>query len=127
MSIEEDIKNMHDFMKACVSVTCEYILKKMQELQKQINEEHQKLNRELREKIKKLEEINKELMNEYHKRVQEKIDLSQELEETISKQKIKDKIAGLKQDIENGKTRYPYILEHKIDILQELLQESEDK
>ena len=52
MSIEEDIKNMHDFMKACVSVTCEYILKKMQELQKQINEEHQKENRRINRKSK---------------------------------------------------------------------------
>ena len=47
------------------------------------------------------------------------------LENSIPKQKIKDKIKELKQDINNGKTSYSYILEHKIDILQELLQEEE--
>lgn len=40
----------------------------------------------------------------------------------IPKSKVKEKIEELKEDIKKDKTRYPYILEHKIDILQELLE-----
>lgn len=50
-----------------------------------------------------------------------------ELKNSIPKQVIKNKIEELRKDINNDKTRYPYILEHKIDVLKELLQESEDK
>lgn len=102
---------------------------------KKINEEHQKINRELREKVIELEEINKELMNEYHKRVQEKIDLSQELEETISKQKIKDKIKEYEElvgDFEktdnSGRFKRQNSIDfYKLEAFKELLQESEDK
>ena len=34
---------------------------------------------------------------------------------------IKETIEELKKDIKNKKTRYPYILEHKIDILKKIL------
>ena len=34
---------------------------------------------------------------------------------------VEEKIEELKEDIKKGKTRYPYILEHKIEVLQELL------
>ena len=40
----------------------------------------------------------------------------------ISKQKVKDKIEKLRHDIKLGNCRYPYVEEHKIDILQELLE-----
>lgn len=83
-------------------------------------------------------QINEELMNEYHKRVQEKIDLKQELEEAIPIQKIKDKI----EEIRHKKEEYEEKSEglqindfwhrkfieatHKIRALEELLQESEE-
>lgn len=41
----------------------------------------------------------------------------------IPKQKVKDKIAELRDDIKSERCRYPYILEHKIDILEELLED----
>lgn len=84
--------------------------------QKQINEEHKKENGLLREKVKELEI---DLTTVYLKGVEDGKDKYE--------QKIKNKIEELRQDINNSKTRYPYILEHKIDILNELLQESEDK
>lgn len=43
------------------------------------------------------------------------------LENSIPKQVVRDKIKELKNDIKNGNTRYPYIEEHKIEILQDLL------
>lgn len=46
---------------------------------------------------------------------------------SIPKQVVRDKIKELKNDIKNGNTRYPYIEEHKIDILQELLGGDEKK
>lgn len=45
----------------------------------------------------------------------------------ISKQKVKDKIEKLRHDIKLGNCRYPYVEEHKIDILQELLGGDEKK
>ena len=99
---------------------------------KQINEEHQKINGELREKVTKLEEENRELMSEYHNRIQEKIDLEQDLK--ILEQKIKDKIEELRNEKEQLRIEKRvlwdsgiYKIDLKIEILQELLQESEDK
>ena len=40
----------------------------------------------------------------------------------IPKQKAINKIKELKNNIKNGNTRYPYIEEHKIEVLQELLE-----
>lgn len=42
--------------------------------------------------------------------------------ETIPVSLVEEKIEELKEDIKKGKTRYPYILEHKIEVLQELLE-----
>ena len=42
---------------------------------------------------------------------------------SIPKQVVIDKIEGLRNDIKLGNCRYPYINEHKIDVLQELLRE----
>ena len=46
---------------------------------------------------------------------------------SIPKQKVKDKIEKLRNDIKLGNCRYPYVEEHKIDILQELLGGDEKK
>ena len=43
------------------------------------------------------------------------------MENSIATQKVIDKIKELKNNIKNGNTRYPYIEEHKIEILEELL------
>lgn len=43
------------------------------------------------------------------------------MENGIAKEKVIDKIKELKNNIKNGNTRYPYIEEHKIEILEELL------
>ena len=44
-----------------------------------------------------------------------------------NKEAVYDLWQKINDYINNSKTRYPYILGHKIDVLQELLQESEDK
>lgn len=46
----------------------------------------------------------------------------EELENSIPVSLVEEKIEELKEDIKKGKTRYPYILEHKIEVLQELLE-----
>ena len=43
-------------------------------------------------------------------------------ENSIPVSLVEEKIEELKEDIKKGKTRYPYILEHKIEVLQELLE-----
>ena len=43
------------------------------------------------------------------------------MENSIATQKVIDKIKELKNNVKNGNTRYPYIEEHKIEILEELL------
>lgn len=94
--------------------------------QKQINEEHQKINGELREKVKELDTKNDELLKDLYSANC----IIADLIDSISTQKIKDKIEELKQDKENK--YYDSFLEERdiektIDILQELLQESEEK
>lgn len=76
---------------------------------------------ELREKVKKIEKENSTLKNFTSSIFNDNIE-----EEFIPKQKIKDKIEELRNDIKNQNCRFPYIVEHKIDVLQELLLE-EDK
>lgn len=44
-------------------------------------------------------------------------------EKYIPNQVVIDKIEGLRNDIKLGNCRYPYINEHKIEVLKELLQE----
>ena len=94
--------------------------------QKQINEEHQKINGKLREKVKELEEENliqrKQIMNIFDNGY-------------IPKQKIKDKIEELKiqgnyKTLDNPEGRIHFLKEesdYKIEVCEELLQESEDK
>ena len=107
--------------------------------QKQINEEHQNINGELRERIKELEEANKIFALEGSK-----VRLSLYIKENyIPKQKIKDKIEELnrkEQELQNSITeeeREEYSdanisfllcdIEIRREILEELLQESEYK
>ena len=92
--------------------------------QKQINEEHQKINGELREKVKELEENrmfknNKVLVSRYFKLK----------DNSIPKQKIKDKIEEYYKKMEEDKGNVNWIITDRIvmNVLQELLQESEDK
>ena len=102
---------------------------------KQINEEHQKINGELRKKVKELEEENKLILNS-------KVGVDLSYEDYIPKQKIKDKIEKLnrkEQELQNSiseeereeyeDANISYLLcdiEIRREVLQELLQE-EDK
>lgn len=116
--------------------------------QKQINEEHQKINGELREKVKELEEyifvapnLDEMTATKYAAiqreayikgRAEEQQKAEQIIYENyIPKQKIKDKIEELEKLIEKIKEDDEYtheipLYEHDIKLLQELLQE-EDK
>ena len=78
---------------------------------KKVNEEHKEENRKLKEKIKKLEETIVDYQRMYCRASNDR----------ISKQKIKDKIAEIEKE-ENL-----YAKNNIIKVLQELLQESEDK
>ena len=91
--------------------------------QKEMNEEHQRINGELREKVKELEEENrmfkdnKVLVSRYFKLK----------DDSIPKQKVKDKIEELKKDYEdskdeNGETEY-YHPDYTIRKLEELLED----
>ena len=89
---------------------------------RKINEEHQKINGELREKVRKLEKENSTLKNFTSDLFNE--DITQTF---ICKDKIKDKIEELKQAFENtNKDRWKTVYTVQIEILQRLLQE-EDK
>ena len=95
--------------------------------QKQINEEHQKINGELREKVKELENENISKQKAYDDCYCEYKQF-----ESISIQKIIEKIEELKKLIEKIKEDNQYsneipLYEHDIKLLEELLQESEDK
>lgn len=98
--------------------------------QKQINEEHRKLNGKLREKVKELENENISKQKAYDDCYCEYKHYKQF--ESISIQKIIEKIEELKKLIEKIKEDNQYsneipLYEHDIKLLEELLQESEDK
>lgn len=129
-NIEEDIKRCRELIKINHSnwiglsnqKAIEHILTDY-EKQKQANEEHQKINGKLREQVKVLETKNNylESLSNYQHIC---------LIDSIPKRKIKDKIEELKEDKESK--YYDSFLEEKdiektINILQELLQESEDQ
>lgn len=90
--------------------------------QKQINEEHQKINGELREEVKELED--KYILEKVAKEEVEEL-----LEDSIPKQKIKDKIEEYYKKMEEDKGNVNWIITDRIvmNVLQKLLQESEDK
>lgn len=98
--------------------------------QKQINEEHQKINGELRKKVKELNTKNDELLKDLYSANC----IIADLIDSIPKQKIKDKIEELKNEKEQLRIdknviwdSQIYKIDLKIQVLQELLQESEDK
>ena len=131
-SIEEDIKIVKELLKGAKDYglyngneyfySIENILQDYTR-QKQINEEHQNINGELREKVKEL--------------IKEKQELTSALLDSIPIQKIEDKIEELKrQRRELGFKTYlrkediindDRVIMCEISVLQELLQESEDK
>ena len=129
-SIEEDIKRCEQLtrpehaswiglsnQKAILHVLEDYTR------QKQINEEHKKINGELREKVKELEKENELILNS-------KIGVDLSYDDYVPKQKIKDKIEELKKLIEKIKKDDEYnheipLYEHDIKLLKELLQEEE--
>ena len=135
MSIEEYIKiyeELQKYKRIVANIDKDYFFEFVDNLlsdyikQKQINEEHQKINAELIEKIKELEVLEDDIKD---KRIVY-IDEPEFKANYIPKQKIKDKIEELKEDKENK--YYDSFLEERdiektIDILQELLQESEYK
>lgn len=136
-SIEEDIKILQELMEdveltfaGWVDILNEREKKALKNLiqdytrQKQINEEHQRINGELREKVKELEEENRIFALEGSK-----IRLSLYIKENyIPIQKIQDKIEELDRKIRYEKNERVLIYLHKQKkVLQELLQESEDK
>lgn len=124
--IDKNINNLSDFDIFCIE-HCINIDNLLQDYtrQKQINEEHRKINGELREKVKELEI---DLTTVYMKGVEDGKDKY--------KQKIKDKIEELKDTLKHYDEYSKLnllervnidLIDSKIEILQELLQESEDK
>lgn len=107
--------------------------------QKQINEEHKKINGELREKVKELDTKNDELLKDLYNANCIIADLT----DSIPIQKIQDKLEELdkqEQELQNSITEeerekyedanISYLLcdiEIRREVLKELLQESEDK
>lgn len=107
--------------------------------QKQINEEHQKINGELREKVKELDTKNDELLKDLYSANCIIADLT----DSIPKQNIIEKIEELdrkEQELQNSiseeereeyeDANISYLLcdiEIRREVLEELLQESEDK
>ena len=143
-SIEEDIKILENLIVILPNFHLggsESIRNILQDYkrQKQINEEHQKINGELREKVKELDTKNDELLKDLYSANCIIADLT----DSIPKQNIKDKIEELdkqEQELQNSITeeeREEYEdanisfqlcdIEIRREILQELLQESEDK
>lgn len=96
--------------------------------QKQINEEHKKINGELREKVKELDTKNDELLKDLYSANCIIADLT----DSIPKQKIKNKIEELKETLKHYNEYSKLnllekvnvdLIDARIDILQELLQE----
>ena len=97
--------------------------------QKQINEEHQKINGELREKVKELENENISKQKAYDDCYCEYKHYKQF--ESISKQKIKDKIEELKETLKDYNEYSKLnllekvnvdLIDARIEVLQELLE-----
>lgn len=149
-SIEEDIKILENYLKnsaykqadsdffknggwEIVDLTIPKAIEKLLQdytRQKQINEEHKKINGELREKVKELENENISKQKAYDDCYCEYKHYKQF--ESISIQKIIEKIEELKKLIEKIKEDNQYsneipLYEHDIKLLEELLQESKDK
>ena len=99
--MEEDIKILENLLEEGFEAMCY--------LEAQAIEHLIKAYKELEEENMQLEAIKDEAIRRYNF-------------ETIPVSLVEEKIEELKEDIKKGKTRYPYILEHKIEVLQELLE-----
>ena len=136
-SIEEDIEILNSLL-TFKGKGLEYALEKksikaieniLQDYtrEKQINEEHKKINGELRKKVKELEVLEDDMKD---KRIVY-IDEPEFKANYIPKQKIKDKIENLEKEYKKLEQSSDFIIadtiQPKIEVLQELLQESEDK
>ena len=94
--------------------------------QKQINEEHKNINAELREKVKELEKENGDWIKAYQEEKDKQFDI---LRNSIPKQIIIEKIEEYYKKMEEDKGKVNWIITDRIvmNVLEELLQESEDK
>lgn len=104
----------------------------MQKMADKIIEKQNKENKQLKKQIENLEKGIKRLKKKNEKLFEKNIEetvlaTTKRLKEFyINKQIIKNKIEKLRNDIKNQNCRFPYIVEHKIDTLKELLEESEE-
>lgn len=93
----------------------------------------EKENKQLKEQIKNLEKGIKRLKKKNEKLFEKSIEetviaTTERLKEFyIHKQIIKNKIEELRNNIKNQNCIFPHIVEHKIDVLKDLLEESEGK
>lgn len=105
----------------------------MQRTADKIIEKQNKENKQLKEQIKNLEKGIKRLKKKNEKLFEKSIEetviaTTERLKEFyIHKQIIKNKIEELRNDIKNQNCMFPHIVEHKIDVLKDLLEESEGK
>lgn len=110
----------HIYKQLELNVAIEHILSEREQDKKRIKElEAENMQKDLEKiGIKEDTEVNmKEIIEKFYTAN----------EKCIPKQKVKDKIEKLRNDIKLGNCRYPYVEEHKIDILQELLGGDEKK
>lgn len=104
----------------------------MQKMADKTIEKQNKENKQLKKQIENLEKGIKRLKKKKEKLFEKSIEetvlaTTKRLKEFyINKQIIKNKIEKLRNDIKNQNCRFPYIIEHKIDTLKELLEESEE-
>lgn len=84
------------------------------------------MQQQINEKDKRIQELEEQLKGRTDN-TNKPIEVTNLYLNSIPKQVVRDKIKELKNDIKNGNTRYPYIEEHKIEILQELLEGEEVK
>ena len=97
-----------------------------------IIEKQNKKNKQLKKQIENLEKGIKRLKKKNEKLFEKSVEetviaTTKRLKEFyINKQIIKNKIEKLRNDIKNQNCRFPHIVEHKIDTLKELLEESEE-
>ena len=132
-SIEEDIERLEEISKCFTysmwSEDTSALKRFLQDYtrQKQINEQQQKINGELREKVKQLKD--KYILEKVAKEEVEEL-----LEDSIPRQKIIDKVEEIEKEYElllehqsgkdSNRTKY---IRGKLHMGQELLQESEEK
>ena len=112
-NIEDDVKILEEFAEICkAGLACSD--------QTREGEALERILAELGQKDKRIQELEAKLEFKEFGDL-DNIEFEEYMSQFISKQVVRDKIKELKNDIKNGNTRYPYIEEHKIEVLQELL------